>query len=102
MRRLSSREIVGISVLIGLASNFIPPVNPGMLFVGVAVAGLGNSKYEVVYVFLAIGFSSCLIAWFSHWILSIIFPDTEDPVLPLKGIIYTESEIEEFKRRGLM
>ena len=102
MNKPTSRNLIGISILIGLASNFIPPWNPGMFFGAIAADGLGDSRYSSIYVFLGMGFGSCLVALFSHWILSTIFRNSANSRLPVKGIIYTESEIEEFKRRGLM
>lgn len=82
---------------------------PGLLVLGFAALWLipylkicsrtGMSKWTVLIVFIPI------VGWFAPWIIA--FSDW--PMLrsasqdrPQKGILYSDSEKEDFKRRGLM
>jgi hypothetical protein len=57
---------------------------------------------ELAYAVLSIDINFCFFAGLSYWVLKSMFSNTADSDLSIKGTIYTESEIEEFKRRGLM
>jgi hypothetical protein len=113
--RKSPYYIVCISAVIGIAFCVIPPLPALGLLAAALVFPQGvHSNYFWAYFVLAMVIDFCLPAGLSFWILKRIFCRTADskgvrkaapkaaPDLPVKGIIYTESEIEEFKRRGLM
>ena len=108
MRRLPLRYILCISAIIGIAFSVIPPLPALGLLAAALVFPQGvHSNYGDAYLVLATVINSCLPAALSFWVLKRIFCKTADskavskaaPDLPVKGIYYTESEIEEFKRR---
>lgn len=107
MIRLSTRGILCISISLGIAANVIPPLPAlGMLAAALVFPQGAHSNYALAYIALALGINFCVTAGLSYWILKRIFSINAEPKavpnVPVKGIIYTETEIEEFKRRGLM
>ena len=111
MIKLSKGSILAISAALGIASDVIPPLAvPGLLAAALVFREGVHSDYGLAYIYLALGINFCLVGGVSYWMLRRLFckgcvskgVQKVAPDLPLKGIIYTESEIEEFKRRGLM
>lgn len=112
MIRLSRASIRVISLSLGIAANFTPVAAVGMLAAALVFPEGAHSDHAYAYLVLAVVINSCLAAALSYWILKALFypsakPTTvSDPTAvpdpPKRGIIYTESEIVEFKRRGLM
>ena len=121
---LNRRRIlfIFISTFVGIAIQFIPGLwAPGMFGAAILFPQGIHSDYAFLYIALAVAINLGLYGGATYWLLTRVScaragegrekktsepaPDpTSDRLskLPVKGIIYTESEIEEFKRRGLM
>jgi hypothetical protein len=113
---------VFISAFVGIAFQFIPGLwAPGFFGAAILFRQGIHSDYPGLYMALAFAINLALFGGASYWLLTRISSvragvgherrtsePTPDPTSdrlskrPVKGIIYTESEIEEFKRRGLM
>jgi len=119
---ITRRRIIVISILAGIGFQFVPYLAAPGLFSAALLFQQGvHSDFPDLYLGLAAAINFCLFGGASYWLLTRIsfgnvrvggkrstLEPTPDPTsdqmsrLPVKGTIYTESEIEEFKRRGLM
>jgi hypothetical protein len=124
MTMLNRRRIlfIFISAFVGIALQFIPGLwAPGMFGAAILFPQGIHSDHPGLYMVLAFVINFGLFGGASYWLLVRVSSvrsgvgheqrtsePTPDPISdrlskrPVKGIIYTESEIEEFKRRGLM
>jgi hypothetical protein len=110
--RLSRASILVISLSLGIAANFTPIAAVGMLAAALVFPQGVHSDHAYAYLVLAVVINFCLAAGLSYWILKALFYRSAKPTTvseptavpdpPKRGIIYTQSEIEEFKRHGLM
>ena len=114
MPALTQNRRLGISAFIGIAFPWIPFLGaPGVFAAAIWFPEGIHSTRGDLYLVLAMAINFILYAGLSYALLTGIVTKTpssnairrtSEPVSdrPVKGIIYTESEIEEFKRRGLM
>jgi hypothetical protein len=111
-----------ISIIVGVAIQLIPGAwAPGYFGAAIVFQGGIHSDYPYLFFCLAVAINCGLYGGVIYWLLTRISagrrglggkPEISEPTpdptserlskLPKKGIIYTESEIEEFKRKGMM
>ena len=112
MVRLSRVSVLLLALLLAALLQLIP----GVWIIGFVAASIPpplragvHSDHFTVWFALAVGINIVVLGGPIYWLLAKWFLPRKThskvmqaPQTPKKGILYTDSEIEDFKRRGMM